>query len=150
MPGKHLSILVHFIWSTQERSPWIFDDWESRLYADVGGILNNKGAKLLAAGGRPDHVHFLVSMPSTISIADMVNAMKANSSRWVHENLPNHSAFAWQNGYGAFSVSASQRKHVEDYIRTQDVHHQVKPFQQEYIEFLKKHGIDYDDQYLWN
>jgi len=107
MAGKHISLLVHFIWSTASREPWITEEWRDRLYGYLGGVLREKGAKLISAGGMTDHVHLYTSLPSTMSLADAVNAIKSNSSRWIHETLSNHAAFAWQKGYGAFSVSKS-------------------------------------------
>ena len=106
MSGRHLSLLVHFVWSTAAREPWISNEWQDRLYGYLGGILERKNAKLLCAGGMSDHIHLYTSLPSTLSLADIVNAMKANSSGWIHDTFPNHQAFAWQKGYGAFSVSS--------------------------------------------
>jgi REP element-mobilizing transposase RayT len=105
MGGKHLSLLVHFIWSTAGREPWIGSDWQDDLFGIVGGIINKKNARLLCAGGMFDHVHLYASLPSTISIADLVNGVKSNSSRWVHESSSTRKGFAWHEGYGAFSVS---------------------------------------------
>ena len=150
MAGKHLSLLVHFVWTTSGREPWISATWRDRLYGYLGGVLDHKHGKLICAGGMTDHIHVLASLPSTISLADIVNAMKANTSSWIHETFPNHSAFAWQRGYGAFSVSKSAEPQVIDYIRNQQEHHRVRSFQEEYLEFLKKHEIEYDERYLWN
>ena len=105
MAGKHPSLLVHFVWSTSGREPWISPTWEGELYKFIGGILRNKKAKLLEAGGMSDHIHLYTSLPSTVSLAEMVNVIKSNSSRWIHEEIPHRRGFAWQEGYGAFSVS---------------------------------------------
>jgi REP element-mobilizing transposase RayT len=105
MAGKYLSLLVHFTWSTAGREPWIETEMREDLYSYIGGIMRNKNARLLSAGGMFDHIHLYASMPSTISIADFVNAVKSNSSRWVHESSAQLRNFAWQEGYGAFSVS---------------------------------------------
>lgn len=150
MAGKHLSLLVHFIWSTAQREPWIGDDWRPQLQAYVGGIARNKNAKLIAAGGMHDHIHLYASLPSTITIADFVNAVKANSSRWVHESFPNRKGFAWQEGYGAFSVSKSVEHQVIDYINNQQEHHRKHTFKEEYLSFLDKYEVDYDERYLWD
>lgn len=150
MAGKHLSLLVHFIWSTARREPWIENDWDESLYAYVGGVIRNKKGKLLAAGGMHDHIHLYASLPSTLSIADFVNAVKSNSSRWIHETFPNRRAFGWQEGYGAFSVSKSQEPNVIGYINKQEQHHQKRSFQDEYLEFLNQYKIEYDEQYLWD
>jgi REP element-mobilizing transposase RayT len=111
--------------------------------------MNNKHAKLIAAGGMFDHIHLLASMPSTVTIADFVNAVKANSSRWIHDNSSALRKIAWQEGYGAFSVSKSDENKVGTYIRNQEKHHAKRNFKQELITLLKKHGIDYDERYLW-
>ena len=105
MAGKYLSLLVHFTWSTARREPWLEMEMREDLYSYIGGIMKNKKAKLIAAGGVCDHVHLYASLPSTISVADFVNAVKSNSSRWVHESYSRLRNFAWQDGYGAFSVS---------------------------------------------
>ena len=86
MAGKHISLLVHFTWSTKGRVPWINLEWHDPLYRFIGGIMNNKKAKLLSAAGMYDHIHLYASLPSTLSIADFVNAVKSNSSRWIHQN----------------------------------------------------------------
>jgi len=148
MAGKHLSLLVHFIWSTAQREPWIGNDWRQPLYAYVGGVIRNKNGKLLAAGGMHDHIHLYASLPSTISIADFVNAIKSNSSRWIHETFPNRRVFAWQEGYGAFSVNKSQERNVVSYIKTQEQHHKKRSFKEEYLEFLDRYRIEYDERYL--
>lgn len=150
MPGKFLNVTIHFVWSTARREPRIAPEWKDRLYGYIGGVLDNKKATLIGAGGVADHVHLLTSLPSTVTIAEMVNAMKANSSRWIHETFPNQKDFAWQSGYGAFSVSKSAEEKVMQYIRNQEEHHRRQDFKEEFIEFLNKHGVGYDDRYLWD
>ncbi|HEX8162453.1 MAG TPA: transposase [Pyrinomonadaceae bacterium] len=150
MAGKHLSVLVHFIWSTAGREPWIDPEWRGRLYGYIGGVLGHKNAKLICAGGVYDHVHLYTSLPSTATLAELVNAMKANSSRWVHETLPQLRAFAWQKGYGAFSVSKSAEGQLIEYIRHQDEHHRRRDFRDELVALLEKHEVDYDERYLWD
>jgi putative transposase len=116
----------------------------------VGGIIRNKNAKLLAAGGMNDHIHVYASLPSTVTIADFVSTMKSNSSRWVHESFPNRRGFAWQEGYGAFSVSKSEEEKVINYICNQREHHRKRSFREEYLDFLEKYQVDYDERYLWD
>lgn len=103
MAGKYLSLLVHFTWSTVGREPWLDEETREALFSYVGGILNNKNAKLLSAGGMFDHIHLYASLPSTISIADFVNVVKSNSSRWIHQSNSKLRGFAWQEGYGALA-----------------------------------------------
>ena len=105
--------------------------------------------KALAVGGADDHVHVLLSLPSTTSIAKAAQEIKALSSKWVHETFPEHKDFAWQQGYGAFSIGVSQIKKTIRYIDTQAEHHRKKTFQEEFVSFLKAHGIDYDERYIW-
>jgi len=150
MAGKHLSLLIHFVWSTSGREPWIDKAWREPLHSYIGGIMKKKRAKLLAAGSVHDHIHLYASLPSTVSIADFVNAVKANSSRWVHDSYPTARSFAWQEGYGAFSVSKSQESKVIQYINKQETHHRKHEFKKEFISLLERHGVEYDEKYLWD
>ena len=150
MAGKYLSLLVHFTWSTAGREPWLDVNTRDDLYSYIGGVMRNKKAKLLSAGGMFDHIHLYASMPSTISIADFVNAVKANSSRWIHESFARLRKFAWQEGYGAFSVSKSEEGKVVRYILNQENHHRKRTFKEELIGLLEKHGIAYDKRYIWD
>ena len=112
--------------------------------------MKKKNAKLICAGGMFDDVHLYTSLPSTISIADFVNAVKSNSSRWIHESFATSKGFAWQEGYGAFSVSKSEQRRVIRYIRNQRRHHAKRSFKDEFIEFLVQNEIEYDEKYLWD
>jgi len=147
--SSHIYLWVHFIWSTAGREPMIDTEWEDRLFGYIGGILRERDAMLLTAGGMPDHIHVYASLPSTISLAEAANAMKANSSRWVHENFPTKQDFAWQHGYGAFSVSASADEQVRQYILNQKEHHRTRSFKEEYLAFLVKHEIEFDERYVF-
>jgi REP element-mobilizing transposase RayT len=111
--------------------------------------MKNKKARLIAAGGMFDHIHLCASMPSTMSIADIVNVVKSNSSRWIHESYSRLRPFAWQEGYGAFSVSKSEEAKVVRYIKNQEDHHRKRTFKEELIGLLEKHGIEYDKRYIW-
>lgn len=150
MAGKHLSLQVHFVWSTARREPRLAPEWRDRLYGYIGGVLEHKKAKLLCAGGVSDHIHLYASLPSTVTIAELVNAMKANSSRWIHQAFPEQKSFAWQEGYGAFSVSKSAEEQVVRYIRDQEAHHHRHDFKAEFLAFLKKYQVEYDERYLWD
>lgn len=149
MSGKYVSVAVHFVWSTADRQPYIHHDWSQHLYSYIGGILRNNNATLLRAGGIADHIHLLVGLPSTTSLADMVNAMKSNSSRWVRQTIPNQEAFSWQKGYGAFSVSKSAEPSVSHYISHQEEHHQRFMFKDEFLQLLAKHHVPYNERYIW-
>ena len=149
MAGRFVYNLVHFVWSTHERREWIAESWEDELYAYIGGIARNKTATLLQAGGMPDHLHALVSLPPTMSISELVSALKANSSRWIHEEKPKLKVFKWQGGYGAFSVSRSSEDVVASYIRGQKAHHRKRDFRSKFLDLLARHDLDYDPQYIW-
>ncbi len=122
--------------------------WVERLYAYIGAIVSAKGGKLITRGGQPDHIHLYVSMPSTISIAGMINAIKSNSTGWIRRTFDGR--FQWQEGYGAFSVSKSLEKAVIQYIENQDKHHKRIEFRQEFLALLDRHGIHYDRRYIWD
>jgi REP element-mobilizing transposase RayT len=144
-----VSNLVHFAWGTANREPLLHKSWRDNIYAYIGGVLENKKAKLLAAGGVADHIHVLASLPATMSLADAASAMKANSSRWIHQNAPQSKGFDWQKGYGAFSVSKSAEPRVKAYIKCQEEHHRIRSFTEEFTALLDKHGIPYEERYLW-
>ena len=148
MPSTHLSLHYHLVFSTKNRAPMIADDWRERLHAFLGGIVQNLGGTPAAISGVADHVHLLIGLRATHCLADVMRELKAVSSRWVHEEI-GPPAFAWQEGYGAFTVGAPQCGAVRNYIAKQEEHHRVKTFQEEYIEFLKLGGVEYDDRYLW-
>jgi putative transposase len=139
----------HFIFSTKHREPLLSDDIRTPLFEYVGGILRSERSTLRAAGGMPDHTHWLVSLHKQTSVADALRQIKARSSRWIHDEYPELRQFAWQVGYGAFAVSYSNLASVEAYIRGQSEHHRTISFQEEFVAFLERHDIPYDDQYLW-
>ena len=150
MPQSFVCLHCHIVFSTRERQRWLHPEISPRLYGYMGGALDAEGAKLLAAGGVEDHVHLLVSLGKEMAVADVVRAVKSNSSRWLHETFRNLHDFAWQTGYGAFSVSHSRLPSVERYIASQVEHHRVRSFQEEFVTFLKRHHIPYDERYLWD
>lgn len=144
-----ISNLVHFTWGTAKREPLLHKSWRDNLHAYIGGVLENKKAKLLAVGSVADHIHVLASLPATMSLAEAASAMKANSSRWIHQNAPQSKGFDWQTGYGAFSVSKSAEPRVKAYIKDQEEHHRIRSFTEEFTALLDKHGIPYEERYLW-
>ena len=123
MAHSYLCIRIHCVWSTYRRRPWIAPDWQDRLFRYLGAIARQKGSVLLCAGGMRDHVHLYLSLPADLSVAELVNALKANSSRWIHETFPRLRQFAWQQGYSAFSVSRFSEARLLAYIRNQEAHH---------------------------
>ena len=149
MAHTYVNLLVHVIFSTKDRRPHIDAELQSRLFAYMGGVLRDIGATPLIVNGMPDHVHQLVGLPSTRSIAEVIRVVKANSSKWVHEEFASRRDFGWQSGYAAFSVSQSNVDAVRQYVADQEEHHRTVSFQEEYVAFLKRHGIVYDERYVW-
>ena len=149
MPHSYVSNMVHYIFSTKERFPFIDQELEARLWPYIGGIARENGMRALAIGGTNDHVHALLSLPATLSVAKAIQLIKGGSSKWIHDQLPNYRKFAWQDGYGAFSASASQMKSVVCYIDGQKKHHRKRTFEEEFLEFLDRYGVNYDRRYVF-
>ena len=145
-----VSCYVHCVFSTKQRQPLIHAELQERLCPYLGGIARENHMKALCVGGVADHVHALLSVPSTLAIARAVQLLKGNSSKWIHETFPAQRGFAWQEGYGAFSIGVSGISETTAYIQGQAEHHRKKTFQEEFIAFLKKHGMAYDEATLWD
>ena len=141
--------LVHIIFSTKNREPFITHEIESDLHAYLGGIIRELKGTALCIDGVTDHVHILAKTPKTISDSDFMRTLKSNSSGWVKSKFPSMQSFAWQEGYGWFSVSASRTAEVKNYIQGQKEHHRKTSFKEEFVAFLERHEIEYDDRYLW-
>ena len=120
------------------------------MHGYVATICRDQGADLVQVGGVADHVHILTTLPRTLSQAQLVEHIKKTSSKWIKTVAPRYHRFRWQRGYGAFSVSPSQLKSVLQYIDKQQQHHRTRIFQEEYHELLRKHGIDFDERYVWD
>ena len=148
MPNSYTNLMYHIVCGTKDRRPLIDDRWRGEFDRYVGGLVREKGGELLEIGGMPDHMHLLIRARPDISISDLMCFVKANSSRWIHEQQFCLD-FGWQDGYGAFTVSKSQAPAVSDYIRSQPQHHRRKSFEEEFAQLLERHGIVYDPQYLW-
>ena len=133
-------LFTHLVFSTKGRARLIHPDMKPELYAYLGGITRELKGKALAINGMEEHVHLLVSLPPTISISDALRLLKSNSCKWVHEKWRKRSTFAWQLGYGAFSVSKSNVAEVTDYIRNQEEHHRKITYEEEFLGLLRKHG----------
>jgi len=148
MAHTYASIFFHLIWSTKDRFAMIQPSLRKRLYTYIGGIIKNESCDLLSCGGTQDHVHLLIQISPKISISDLTRCIKANSSRFVNQNFP-EIKFAWQEGYGAFSVSVSKLETVRNYIARQDEHHKKISFLDEVVKLFEKHEIEYDKRYLF-
>ena len=149
MANSYISLYVHVVFSTKGRQGMITPDVRNRLWAYMGGIARENQMKALSVGGIADHVHVLLSLPATLPVAKAVQLIKGGSSKWVHDTFAGLRKFSWQEGYGAFSVNVSLLEETIRYIESQGEHHKRKTFQEEYIEFLRRHGIDYDERYIW-
>jgi putative transposase len=134
--------LVHVVFATAERRPMIRQEIQEGLHRYMGGIARENGIPALAIGGAPDHVHLLLSLPRTVSVAKAVQLLKAGSSKWLHENFPKLKSFAWQEGYGAFSIGVSQRLATVKYIEGQAEHHKRISYGEEFKKFLAAHEIE--------
>jgi REP element-mobilizing transposase RayT len=149
MAHTFTNLLTHVIFSTKDRKPFLTDDIRPRVFAYMGGIVRDLNSKALIINGPADHAHLLISSSPTIALSELMRLLKTNSSKWIHETFSELSDFAWQTGYAAFSVSASNREQVERYIANQEEHHKTVTFQEEFIAFLTRHGISYDPKYIW-
>lgn len=150
MSHTYNSQLMHCVFSTKERRQIITPDLQSRLWPYLGGIARENKMKAIAIGGVEDHVHILLSLPSTLSISKAMQLIKGGSSKWIHDTFPQHQAFAWQEGYGAFSIGISDVDRTTAYIENQAAHHSRTGFKIEFVEFLKKNKVEYDERYIWS
>ncbi len=148
MPSTHLSLHYHVVFSTKDRYPWIDRQFRDDLHRYLGGCIKTLEGVPEQVGGTADHVHLLLGLRATHCLADVLRELKKVSSRWVHEQVE-ISKFAWQEGYGAFTVSASDIESVREYIQTQEEHHRKRTFQEEYRDFLVANGVEHDERYLW-
>lgn len=145
------NLTYHIVFSTKFREPFITPELRSVLYPYIGGIVRNKGGVLIRMGGVADHLHMVVRLRPDIALSDMVRLVKANSSKWANERgIEGGERFAWQAGYGAFTVSPSQLPALIEYVERQEEHHRVRPFRDEYVAILEKHGVEYDEGYLFD
>jgi REP element-mobilizing transposase RayT len=149
MAHTYTDLLVHVIFSTKDRAPFLDAELKPRLFPYMGGIVRELGAVALLINGPTDHVHILLLCPAKIGLSEIVGKVKSNSSGWVHREFPAKWNFTWQTGFAGFSVSRSQKQSVLDYIAKLEEHHRKISFKEEFIAFLKKHEIEYEEKYLW-
>jgi putative transposase len=150
MPHTYTNLLVHALFSTKGRKPLLGPEINTTLFSYMGGILTQLKCKPVLINGPSDHVHLLFVLPTTLCLADLMEKLKAGSSKWVKDKWPHRRGFTWQEGYTAFSVSQSNLEKVKDYIARQEEHHRKLTFQEEVLALLKKHGIDYDPRYIFD
>jgi len=147
MSRTFTNLLTHVVFSTKDRMPLIRAELRTELFAYLGGLTRELNGKAYGINGTSDHVHMLISLPANVAVADALRFIKSNSSGWVREKWKK--TFAWQLGYGAFSVSKSNVPDVLKYIANQERHHRRVAFKDEFIDFLRRHEIDYDERYIW-
>lgn len=149
MPNTYTQIYIHVVFTVQNRISLIREEWKDELYKYITGIIQNNGHKLIAINGMADHLHIFIGMKPSQSLSDLMQDVKGDSSKWIKEKGFVKGKFEWQAGFGGFSYSLSQIDQVVKYIQNQELHHAKKTFLQEYIEFLEKFKIPYDERYLF-
>ena len=150
MPGTYSQILLHMVFSTKKRQPWITPEVAERLYPYMGGIIRSEKGVLLATGGMEDHVHLYLRWRTDETLSNLMRNLKAHSSLWIHENFQSLGSFAWQEGYSAFSVSKSQEEAVRKYLSNQAEHHRKTDFKTELLRLLEAHQVEFDPRYVFD
>ncbi len=149
MGNSYTSSLCHLVFSTKNHEPWLTPPIQKRLWPYLGGVAAKNEMTTLCVGGHSDHVHILLSLPPDMALSRAIQIVKGGSSLWLHQTFPDLHGFAWQEGYGAFSIGISQIADTRKYIEGQAEHHKKRSFREEYVAFLKKNGIPYDERYVW-
>ena len=149
MAHTYTQLYTHIVFAVKGRANLISKSWRSNLYQYITGIVKNKSEKLMVIGGVSDHVHILLSTKPDCKMSDLVRDIKANSSRWINENMLVQGKFEWQRGFGAFSVCPANLNIIIAYIRNQEEHHKQTTFREEYLEFLETYKIEYAPKYLF-
>jgi REP element-mobilizing transposase RayT len=150
MANTYSNLFYHIVFSTKNREDFIAPEIEGRVWAYIGGVARKHRMAALQVGGIENHIHALILAPPVIAPSKIAQWIKGDSSKWVHGEFPYIRGFAWQDGYGIFTVSKSAVPKVIDYIRNQREHHLGQSFEDEYLEMLKLHGIDYDERFLFD
>jgi len=149
MANTYTQIHIQVVFSVQNRKCLIQKSFKNEIYQYITGIIQNNGHKLLAINGIPDHIHIFFGMRPKQSLSELMQDIKGDSSKWINRKGFITGRFSWQEGYGAFSYSKSQVNNVIDYIKNQEIHHQKKTFTEEYLEFLEKFEIPFDERYVF-
>ncbi|RJQ59740.1 MAG: IS200/IS605 family transposase [Stygiobacter sp.] len=150
MANTYTQLYVQVVFVVKNRQSLIQEEWKQELYKYISGIIKNNEHKLLAINGVGDHVHILIGMKPSQSLADLMQDIKGSSSKWINDKNYVHGKFEWQAGYGAFTYSHSQISRVIKYIQNQEVHHKTSTFKEEYVSFLKAFEISYNENYLFS
>lgn len=149
MPGTYFQILLHIVFSTKGRQPWITGEIANRLYPYMGGIVRAEKGVLYDIGGVEDHVHLYLRWRPDATVSDLMRTVKARSSKWVHDSFPALGEFAWQEGYSVFTVSKSQERAVKSYIAGQREHHTKEDFKSELLRLLRLHEVEFEEKYVF-
>lgn len=149
MAHTYTQLLFHIVFSTKDRHPWLTADIRSRVHDYLGGAIRSEGGHSILIGGVDDHVHLFAKLRQDKAISDIIRNIKANSSGWIHKTFPLLRDFEWQRGYGAFTVSFSQSPKLKTYIANQEEHHKKQSYREECLILLRNHGVEVDEQYLW-
>lgn len=151
MPQSLAQVWLHIVFSTKDRRPFLQDDeFQQQMFRMLAHHVKEQQCVSASVGGHVDHVHLLIGLSRTITIAKLVERLKTETSRWAKTHEGCSSAFAWQSGYGAFSVSHSKRDQVDQYIRDQAEHHKKRSFQEEFRAMCQRHEIEIDERYVWD
>lgn len=150
MPQSLVRNYVHITFSTKYRQKLITKEIEKELFSYIGGVCKNMECFPIVIGGHLNHIHILCLLSQKVALMNLLKDIKSFSSGWIKTKSPKFHNFYWQNGYGAFSVNANEINIVEKYINNQERHHLSKTFKEEYLEFLKKYNVDYDERYVWD
>ena len=150
MPGTYSQLLLHVVFSTKGRMPWIDAEVPERLYPYIGGIVRAERGTLYAIGGVEDHVHMYLPCRPDGTVSDLMRTVKSRSSKWVHATFPKLAAFGWQEGYSVFSVSTSQEKAVRAYIEKLAEHHRTEDHKSELLRFLRLHDVAFGEKYVFD
>lgn len=149
MPGTFSKLYIQVVFAVKGRENMISNGWNKEMYKYIAGIIKGKDQKSIIVNGMPDHIHAFIGLKPAMSISDLVRDIKNNSSNFVNDHRWTKKKFRWQDGYGVFSYSHSHIDSVYNYILNQEQHHKKKTFKEEYIEFLKKFEVEYEEKYLF-
>jgi putative transposase len=150
MAGTYSQIYLQVVFTVKGRENLIDNHWKDELYGYIAGIIKGKNQKSIIVNGMPDHIHIFIGLQPSIAISDLVRDIKSNSSNFINNKKFISGRFSWQEGYGVFSYSHSQIEKVFNYIKNQENHHRKKTFKEEYIEFLNKYNIEFNQKYLFD
>ncbi|MES2429003.1 MAG: IS200/IS605 family transposase [Bacteroidota bacterium] len=150
MANSYHQIYLQVIFAVKHREAIIKKDWQSQLFGVIGNLINETNCKTIIVNGVEDHVHCLIGLKPVVSVSDLIRTVKAKSSKYINDNTLTPRRFEWQEGYGVFSYSQSQVDSVYKYIQNQEEHHKKQTFREEYLDFLQKFKVEYEEQYTFH